>query len=497
MGEKNTYKILVLGLALSSVVSACDQITVETTATSEPPPGAVTTTTIAPIDTSGPIPVIVDYSPTVSDVGGLMYLLAHPDVNVIAISLPVTGEAGCDLGAEVTLGILAMFEREDVPVACDPDFPADTREWPPEFLAGHESLTAGLPEPDAVLSDEAAPDMIARVAAEAGRPVVLYAVAPLTNVARALQSHPDLAGNLERIVIMGGAVNAGGNVEGTNAEWNVWIDVPGAADVIGSGVPVTLVPLDATNFVPVPAWYPSALEGAEQTEAIVYLGGLVETFPSVTSGFFYFWDELAASVAAGESLTTTEERTIVVVEGGADDGRTVSDDSGSSVTVAIGVDDPDSFYANFLGILAGSPVEVGSAATPEEEAYLKAVEASFNKFFAALETVFSSPAFDDTAPYDGPALSEGIDLIFTALAASHAIISTLEPPESLADVHNNYLDVMGVAVAEQEEIVSAIAASTSQEEADAILTGVDFEEACLPLADAASLLGVEVEYPCG
>ena len=141
-------------------------------------------------------------------------MLAHPDVDVIAISLPATGEAGCDLGAEVTLGILAMFDREDVPVACDPDFPADAREWPPEFLAGHESLTAGLPEPDAVLSDEAAPDMIARVAAEAGRPVVLYAVAPLTNVARALQSHPDLAGNLERVVIMGGAVDAGGNVEG-------------------------------------------------------------------------------------------------------------------------------------------------------------------------------------------------------------------------------------------------------------------------------------------
>lgn len=94
MGEKNTYRILVLGLALSSVVSACDQITVETTTTSEAPPGVDTTTTTAPIDTSGPIPVIVDYSPTVSDIGGLMYLLAHPDVDVIAISLPVTGEAG-------------------------------------------------------------------------------------------------------------------------------------------------------------------------------------------------------------------------------------------------------------------------------------------------------------------------------------------------------------------------------------------------------------------
>lgn len=496
MGEKNTYRILLLGLALSSVVSACDQITVETTTTSEAPPGVDTTTTTAPIDTSGPIPVIVDYSPTVSDIGGLMYLLAHPDVDVIAISLPVTGEAGCDLGAEVTLGILAMFDREDVPVACDPDFPADTREWPPEFLAGHESLTAGLPEADAVLSDEAAPDMIARVAAEAGRPVVLYAVAPLTNVARALRSHPDLAGNLERIVIMGGAVDVGGNVEGTNAEWNVWIDIPGAVDVIGSGVPVTLVPLDATNFVPVPAWYPTALEGAEQTEAIVYLGVLVETFPSVTSGFYYFWDELAASVAAGESLTTTEERTIVVVEGGSDDGRTLPDDAGHPVTVAIGVDDPDSFYANFLSILAGSAVEVGSPATADEEAYLKAVEASLDEVFVALEIVFVGPGFDPEGPYDGSAFSEAINVVVTEVALSVEAVSALEPPASLQEVHDSYVAEMGVVLQAHDDFISDLAAAESFEEAGAILSTFDIESACLPMAEAAALLGVEIRLLC-
>jgi inosine-uridine nucleoside N-ribohydrolase len=85
--------------------------------------------------------VIVDYSPTVSDVGALLYLLTSPDVEVVAITLPVTGEARCDLGMEVTLGVLALLGREDVPVACDPDRPEDAGEWPIEFLTGMDSLS--------------------------------------------------------------------------------------------------------------------------------------------------------------------------------------------------------------------------------------------------------------------------------------------------------------------------------------------------------------------
>ncbi|MFB3044045.1 MAG: hypothetical protein ACE1Y9_01035, partial [Acidimicrobiia bacterium] len=120
--------LLVAGVALSLAVSACASSSEDTTTTSSI--DVSTTSTAVTADLSGPTPVIVDYSPTVSDVGGLMYLLAHPDVEVIAISLPVTGEAGCDLGFEVTLGILMMFGQEETPVACDPETPSHARSWP-------------------------------------------------------------------------------------------------------------------------------------------------------------------------------------------------------------------------------------------------------------------------------------------------------------------------------------------------------------------------------
>ncbi len=422
---------MVVGVALSVVVSACASSSEDTTTTSVVE--ASTTSTAVTVDLSGPIQVIVDYSPTVSDVGGLMYLLAHPDVEVVAISLPVTGEAGCDLGAEVTLGILAMFGQEEIPVACDPEISGHARSWPSEFLVGQENLSFGLPASAVTASDERASDMIARTAMEAGRPVVIYAVAPLTNVARAFDTHPDLAGVVERIVIMGGAVDVPGNVEGANAEWNLWVDVPAAAAVIGSGVPVTLVPLDATDFVPIPVWYQRALSEARQTDAIVYLERMVRLFPAVTFGFYFMWDELAASVAAGETYATTKEMSVFVVEGGPDDGSAASGE-GNPVTVAIGVDDPDAFYADFLSTLAGSPVEVGSTATPEEEAYLTAVQVSFSDLEEAFEVVFSDPALSEEAEFDGPAFAEGLDLIQTAMATGYEIVSNLVPPAWVAEI---------------------------------------------------------------
>ncbi len=476
---------------------ACDS-SAETTTTTKIEVSTTSSTTQAA--EAGPTPVIVDYSPTVSDVGGLMYLLSHPDVEVIAISLPVTGEAGCDLGFEVTFGILAMFDREDIPVACDTEVPDGAREWPEDFLAGTENLTFGLPDSTATPSDLSGPDLIARAAAEAERPVVLYAVAPLTNVARALNRHPELAGDLERIVIMGGAVDAPGNVFDANAEWNVWIDVPSAADVVASGVPVTLVPLDATNFVPVPSFYQRLLEEAEQSEAIVYLNTMVRIFPAVTSGFYQFWDELAASVAAGEDHVSTEEIMIVVVEGGSDDGRTARDDGGYPATVAVTVPDPDVFYADFLGTLAGSPVVAGREATAEEESYFRAVEAATSNLEAVFEAVFSDPALDAAfsgGDYDGPAVTAALDLLVDGVAVSYEAITEIDPPPSLQALHDNLVEVFGLLVDQRQAILSAATIADSFASFEEIVIDIpDIAEGCQPIADEAEFLGVDIELFC-
>jgi purine nucleosidase/pyrimidine-specific ribonucleoside hydrolase len=75
--------------------------------------------------------------------------------------------------------------------------------------------------------------------------VTLVATGPLTNVAALLLAHPDLAGRLHQIVMMGGSADRG-NVT-PYAEFNVYVD-PEAADIVmRSGVPVTVCGLNVTH----------------------------------------------------------------------------------------------------------------------------------------------------------------------------------------------------------------------------------------------------------
>ena len=460
--------------------------------------GSTTTVTTAPPTTttqgSQKIAVIADYSPTVSDVGGLMYLLLHPQVDVIAITLPPTGEAGCELGLDVTLRLLTLLDRTGIPVACDPAMPDDAKEWPEEFLRQSRNLLYLLPEPEAVATDAAAPDLITEVLAGSDRPVVIWAVAPLTNLARALEADPAAASHIDRIVVMGGAVDVAGNVFDSPAEWNLYIDPAAAAAVVASGVPITMVPLDATNAVPVPDWYPLALARSEQSPAIVHLGRLSRLFP-ILAGYWYFWDELAAAVITHPDVVTTEVATLSVVVGGAEDGRTVRDDSGSNVTIATAVPDANAFYGEFLGALSGAPAPVGRAPTDAEARYAAELGTAFQALDEAVGELFGA-ADDLDAEYDPDRAATIFAAIAAAGSAGIEAIDRITPPPSLQEAHDGF-------AAEFDATVSALQSAADRahevQSIDELIDLVDDDismAACEGLRAELSLLGLEPDIPC-
>jgi purine nucleosidase len=75
---------------------------------------------------------------------------------------------------------------------------------------------------------------------------VLVTLGPLTNVALALEHDAEALRRLARVVVMGGAVDVPGNVT-PGAEFNIHVDPAAAARVLESGLPVDMVPLDATR----------------------------------------------------------------------------------------------------------------------------------------------------------------------------------------------------------------------------------------------------------
>jgi inosine-uridine nucleoside N-ribohydrolase len=96
------------------------------------------------------------------------------------------------------------------------------------------------------LPPEGAVALIVETARQAAEPLTLIALGPLTNVALALERDAGAMRRLARVVVMGGAVDVPGNVTPT-AEFNIYVDPEAAARVLAAGLPLDLVPLDATR----------------------------------------------------------------------------------------------------------------------------------------------------------------------------------------------------------------------------------------------------------
>jgi purine nucleosidase/pyrimidine-specific ribonucleoside hydrolase len=105
---------------------------------------------------------------------------------------------------------------------------------------------ADWPAVEPVLAPEGAAALIAASARRAQEPLTLVALGPLTNVAVALEHDPGALRGLARVVVMGGAVDVPGNVR-PDAEFNVHVDPAAAERVLAAGLPLDLVPLDATR----------------------------------------------------------------------------------------------------------------------------------------------------------------------------------------------------------------------------------------------------------
>jgi pyrimidine-specific ribonucleoside hydrolase len=289
------------------------------------------------IEPREPTPVIYDTDMAHEDMFAALYLLGHPNVEVKAITVAGTGEAHCAPGMTHALGLVALSGKPEVPVSCgsetplagDHEFPAEWRERA-DTAYGVDVPEGGQP------ADLDAPDLIAQVARETDEPLNIVAVGPLTNIAAALQEHPDIVSEIGMIYIMGGSVDAPGNVQGTPAEWNIYVDPAAANIVLNAGAPVTLVPLDATTDAPVTRGFYDTLGDNLDTPAAQLVHDLLRAnLDFVGDPGFHFWDTLTAAISTDDGLATFEEMPIQVVEGdGPESGRTERTPDGPTIRVA-------------------------------------------------------------------------------------------------------------------------------------------------------------------
>jgi purine nucleosidase len=185
---------------------------------------------------------IIDTDPGADDAIALMMALRHAEIQVDAITT-VAGNVPVEQATANALYIAELCSAE-VPVYQGMDRPMLRQPPDARHVHGQDGLgdldrqpPRGQPQP------EHAVDVLIRQTLAAPGEITLVALGPLTNVALALRREPALASALRRLVLMGGAVNALGNVT-PSAEFNIWADPEAANIVFRAAAPVAMVGLE-------------------------------------------------------------------------------------------------------------------------------------------------------------------------------------------------------------------------------------------------------------
>jgi len=167
---------------------------------------------------------------------------------------------------------------------------------------------------------------------EYGPPVTLIALGPPTNIARLFRDHPGSMKSVDRVVIMGGALDVPGNVT-DYAEFNIWSDPEATELVFNSGVPVTMVGSDVCNQVRIHA-------DKTPVPANPVIRRLTEAQYAARPGRrITLYDPLTVMAVAHPGIVKLEKLNIAVdVSDGPERGRTRRDPAGAMIDVATGVD---------------------------------------------------------------------------------------------------------------------------------------------------------------
>ena len=277
--------------------------------------------------TADPMPIVIDADMDASDLLAVMVLLQDPALDVRAIAIDGTGLAHCAGGRRVTRYLLEELGRTDVPYACGrEDAGPDGRPFPDEWRAVADDAY-GLPIPPQI-QGSLPPDgvEVLRAAIDASpTPPTIVALGPWTNLEDAFAADRTLPDRIAGIHAMLGTLEAPGNVwldgfDGDDPfEWNAFADPSAVEAVLATDTPISLVPLDATDDVPVPADLPERLAAVRDAGAANLAWELLVRFPGrlAADEGQQLWDELAALAVGDPDLVTWRDGSIVTGDRGA------------------------------------------------------------------------------------------------------------------------------------------------------------------------------------
>ncbi len=297
------------------------------------------------------IPVLIDTDPGLDDALAIMLAVRSGLFDIKALTT-VAGNSTIENTTRNARHILKLLRQDDIRVYSGADRPLK-RELMQAVVHGESGLEGIDPDGETGLTGDAVDRIIEIVSQNKG--ITLIALGPLTNIALAIIKDPKAMKNINRLVIMGGAVNVPGN-KSRVAEFNMFVD-PDAADIVFRfPVEKSLIPLDACNKVEMDLEDFEGLEGTSLYKPVMAMMRpyIDNTFKDDGIRAALMYDPLTVYFLINPSACTIKGCDLMVDTMGATRGRTVCVNKGSERMAAFSVIDSidaESFKKDFIDIL--------------------------------------------------------------------------------------------------------------------------------------------------
>ncbi|MEA5003172.1 MAG: nucleoside hydrolase, partial [Christensenella sp.] len=191
--------------------------------------------------------ILIDCDPGHDDAVALALATRAKEFDIVGVSV-VAGNSILKNTVRNALDILAFADAADIAVYAGSSSPLKRPLYNNSGVKIHGENGLGNQKIDVhagKVQSMHATDFIVQTLSRTTEKITLVCLGPLTNIAQAFLKAPDCKDNVERIVIMGGAVYAPGNVNSAT-EFNFFVDPEAAKIVIGSGCEIYLHTLDIT-----------------------------------------------------------------------------------------------------------------------------------------------------------------------------------------------------------------------------------------------------------
>lgn len=213
------------------------------------------------------IPVIIDCDPGIDDSFAIYYALNHPKLNVLAL-VSVAGNVPLSMTTSNACNLLHIIDS-DVSVYAGSDGPIMGKAIEAKYAHGINGLGGYVFKEESTknLVQGNGVELMAKLLESSQEAVVLFAIGPLTNIAKLILTYPTLTSKIKAVYVMGGGIVKGNY--SSSAEFNIVADAIAAKIVFDAGLDVNIVPLDTTEYVTFDKQFMQELQASTKVEANV------------------------------------------------------------------------------------------------------------------------------------------------------------------------------------------------------------------------------------